>query len=186
MGLDELEAVAAVGLNRNAASFDPQVETLLQAKPEAVVFISNGPPIVKIVQAMRARGYQGKFDTSQVHEVPFLPDRVTERLQEEGLRVKVISSGTGNVTESEAVEEAEPIYALSLKRLLLAGTFNFSLALLAGVLGVTQSPIGEALGIDPARVAVERNREIVPRSTLSVTPVADGDSFEIVHFVGGG
>ena len=42
------------------------------------------------------------------------------------------------------------------------------------------------LGIDPARVAVERNLEIVPRSTLDEAPVADGDQFEIVHFVGGG
>ena len=44
----------------------------------------------------------------------------------------------------------------------------------------------EAIGIDPARVAVERNRAIVPRSTLAFVAVADGDSFEIVHFVGGG
>jgi thiamine biosynthesis protein ThiS len=42
------------------------------------------------------------------------------------------------------------------------------------------------LGLDPARVAVERNLEIVPRSTLGEVAVADGDSFEIVHFVGGG
>ena len=43
-----------------------------------------------------------------------------------------------------------------------------------------------ALGLDPAKVAVERNREIVPRSTLADVAVADGDKFEIVHFVGGG
>ena len=42
------------------------------------------------------------------------------------------------------------------------------------------------LGIDATKVAVERNREIVPRSTLGEVPVADGDAFEIVHFVGGG
>ncbi len=45
--------------------------------------------------------------------------------------------------------------------------------------------LGE-LGIDPQCVAVERNREIVPRSTLGEVEVADGDAFEIVHFVGGG
>ena len=39
---------------------------------------------------------------------------------------------------------------------------------------------------DPARVAVERNLEIVPRSTLTDVCVEDGDDFEIVHFVGGG
>lgn len=41
-------------------------------------------------------------------------------------------------------------------------------------------------GLDPKKVAVERNLEIVPRSTLGDEQVADGDKFEIVHFVGGG
>ncbi|MDQ3483518.1 MAG: sulfur carrier protein ThiS [Pseudomonadota bacterium] len=45
--------------------------------------------------------------------------------------------------------------------------------------------LGE-IGIDARRVAVERNREIVPRSTLGEVEVNDGDTFEIVHFVGGG
>ncbi|OYW47118.1 MAG: thiamine biosynthesis protein ThiS [Sphingomonadales bacterium 32-68-7] len=45
--------------------------------------------------------------------------------------------------------------------------------------------IGE-LGLKPEKVAVERNGLIVPRSTLSEAPVADGDVLEIVHFVGGG
>ena len=42
------------------------------------------------------------------------------------------------------------------------------------------------LGLDPLRVAVERNLEIVPRSTFREVRVEDGDSFEVVHFVGGG
>ena len=42
------------------------------------------------------------------------------------------------------------------------------------------------LGLEPTRVAVERNLEIVPRSTLADVTVADGDDFEIVTFVGGG
>ena len=42
------------------------------------------------------------------------------------------------------------------------------------------------LGLDPARIAVERNLAIIPRSTLEAVAVADGDTFEIVHFVGGG
>ena len=45
--------------------------------------------------------------------------------------------------------------------------------------------IGE-LGLDPLRVAVEKNREIVPRAELPELIVEDGDQFEIVHFVGGG
>jgi thiazole synthase len=45
--------------------------------------------------------------------------------------------------------------------------------------------LGE-LGLDPRKVAVERNLEIVPRSILDEMPIEDGDAFEIVHFVGGG
>jgi thiamine biosynthesis protein ThiS len=43
-----------------------------------------------------------------------------------------------------------------------------------------------SIGLDPAKVAVERNLEIVPRSTLADVLLADGDVLEIVHFVGGG
>jgi len=42
------------------------------------------------------------------------------------------------------------------------------------------------LGLDPRKVAVERNLEIVPRSLYADTPIADGDRIEIVHFIGGG
>lgn len=43
-----------------------------------------------------------------------------------------------------------------------------------------------ALGLDARKVAVERNLEIVPRSTYRATPLAEGDRIEIVHFIGGG
>lgn len=52
--------------------------------------------------------------------------------------------------------------------------------------GATIAAMLRAIGLDPAKVAVERNREIVPRSTLAEVAVADGDQYEIVHFVGGG
>lgn len=42
------------------------------------------------------------------------------------------------------------------------------------------------LGVDPGKVAVERNLEIVPRSTYGAVPVNEGDRLEIVHFIGGG
>lgn len=42
------------------------------------------------------------------------------------------------------------------------------------------------LELAPEKVAVERNGEIVPRSTLAEAALADGDVLEIVHFVGGG
>jgi len=43
-----------------------------------------------------------------------------------------------------------------------------------------------ALGLDPRKVAVERNLEIVPRSAYGRTELSDGDRIEIVHFIGGG
>jgi thiazole synthase len=43
-----------------------------------------------------------------------------------------------------------------------------------------------SIELDPAKVAVERNLVIVPRSTLAEVMLADGDALEIVHFVGGG
>jgi thiamine biosynthesis protein ThiS len=42
------------------------------------------------------------------------------------------------------------------------------------------------IGVEPAKVAVERNRAIVPRSTYGETVLAEGDRLEIVQFVGGG
>ncbi len=51
---------------------------------------------------------------------------------------------------------------------------------------VSISQLVENLGLNPAKVAVERNLEIVPRSTLSDVMLVNGDALEIVHFVGGG
>jgi thiazole synthase len=42
------------------------------------------------------------------------------------------------------------------------------------------------IGVEPAKVAVERNRAIVPKSTYADVTVADGDNLEVVHFIGGG
>lgn len=42
------------------------------------------------------------------------------------------------------------------------------------------------LGLDPARVAVEHNLAIVPQANFAATSLAEGDTLEIVQFVGGG
>lgn len=52
--------------------------------------------------------------------------------------------------------------------------------------GQSIAALVETLGFNAAKVAVERNLEIVPRSTLAEVVVQDGDRLEIVHFVGGG
>lgn len=52
--------------------------------------------------------------------------------------------------------------------------------------GLTLADLASELGLVPEKVAVERNMEVVPRSTLKDVRVEDGDELEIVHFVGGG
>ena len=66
-----------VGLDRNATDFTPQVETLMAANPQIVVFISNAKPIAAIVTAMRARRYGGQFATSS-----FAGSRVVAELKQ--------------------------------------------------------------------------------------------------------
>lgn len=44
----------------------------------------------------------------------------------------------------------------------------------------------EYFGLEPRKVAIELNLEIVPRSVYAQTLLSDGDRLEIVHFVGGG
>ena len=54
----------------------------------------------------------------------------------------------------------------------------------AGPLSLTA--LLEQLNIDPRRVAVERNTDVVKRGNYDSTPVEEGDQIEIVNFVGGG
>ena len=52
--------------------------------------------------------------------------------------------------------------------------------------GTTVRGLVEHLGLTDGPVAVERNREVVPRAEHASTPLQAGDVLEIVHFVGGG
>ena len=52
--------------------------------------------------------------------------------------------------------------------------------------GLSVAGLLEQLQIRQARVVVERNREIVPRDAYGAIFLAEGDTLEIVHFVGGG
>lgn len=52
--------------------------------------------------------------------------------------------------------------------------------------GLNVTAMLEHLGMGNKRVAIERNLDILPRTEWSATPVQANDSFEIVHFVGGG
>lgn len=52
--------------------------------------------------------------------------------------------------------------------------------------GKSVAELLEALGYSQQRVAVELNEKIVPKASYTETFVKDGDSVEIVRFVGGG
>ncbi|MBK8994774.1 MAG: sulfur carrier protein ThiS [Myxococcales bacterium] len=52
--------------------------------------------------------------------------------------------------------------------------------------GLTVRGLVEHLGLTEGPVAVEKNREVVPRAEHASVALADGDVIEIVHFVGGG
>jgi thiamine biosynthesis protein ThiS len=52
--------------------------------------------------------------------------------------------------------------------------------------GLTLAALIESLSMKSDRVAVELNRDIVPRDRWPETHLKDGDRLEIVHFVGGG
>jgi thiazole synthase len=52
--------------------------------------------------------------------------------------------------------------------------------------GITVAGLLAEMGIDPARVAIERNQDVIPRRTWGQTALSDGDQVEIVAFVGGG
>ena len=52
--------------------------------------------------------------------------------------------------------------------------------------GATVADLVATLGLGPRRIAVEVNRAIVTRATYAETVLRDGDTIEIIHFVGGG
>jgi sulfur carrier protein len=52
--------------------------------------------------------------------------------------------------------------------------------------GTTVAALIQELGLGDRRVAVERNREVVPRASHATTVLAAGDRLELVTFVGGG
>jgi sulfur carrier protein len=53
-------------------------------------------------------------------------------------------------------------------------------------LGTSVRALLDHLGLNPGRVAIEYNLEILPKTKWEQTQVAAGDRFEIVQFVGGG
>ena len=52
--------------------------------------------------------------------------------------------------------------------------------------GSTAADLIAELGLTGRRIAMEVNREIIPRGTFEEHALRDGDQVEIVHAIGGG
>lgn len=51
---------------------------------------------------------------------------------------------------------------------------------------LTVSGLIAHLGLPEKKIAIERNREIIPKSTFGEAALLEGDTLEIIHFIGGG
>jgi thiamine biosynthesis protein ThiS len=51
---------------------------------------------------------------------------------------------------------------------------------------LTLSTLLVQLGVDPRRVAIEHNLNVIKKTSYDTTEIHDGDQVEIVNFVGGG
>ncbi len=71
-----------------------------------------------------------------------------ERAEQLRLQVRSRRSVGMATAVPDAQAERPPVFAMDLRRLAIAGTFNFSLALIAGLFGLTQT-MGNVLGFDP-------------------------------------
>jgi thiamine biosynthesis protein ThiS len=91
---------------------------------------------------------------------------------------------TGNpVREAVINQQHRPPLRLFLLEKNMQVTINGELR---DVSALTMLQLLESLDIDPRKVAVERNAEILPKADYVTTTLADGDKIEIMHFVGGG
>ncbi|MGJ8562400.1 MAG: sulfur carrier protein ThiS [Alphaproteobacteria bacterium] len=52
--------------------------------------------------------------------------------------------------------------------------------------GLTVAGLIAHLGLPEKKIAIERNREIVPKSTFGTAALENNDRLEIIHFIGGG
>src|SRR3569832_1330323 len=77
-----------------------------------------------------------------------------------------------------------PSLSIGARNMALTVTINGEARRLNGALSVRA--LLSSLGMAPAKIAVERNLEIVPRSQYGAVMVGEGDKLEIVHFIGGG
>ena len=118
------------------------------------VDITQGP-LARALGIARVKFETGGGSSGPKSEEGVLQAITVERAHE--IRKLVRSRRTGDPQPiAEQSAEQQPVFAMDLKRLLIAGVFNFSLAVFAGLLGVTQT-FGDALGFDPLSEKFWRN-----------------------------
>lgn len=120
-----------------------------------------------------------KFETGASGVGPGAPESILhcitlERAQDIRALIRGRAAGAVIATEQADVADPPPVYAMDMKRLLLAGTFNFSLAIFAGLLGLSQT-VGDVIGFDPF------SRRFWRGIAESSGPIAD---FALDHSVG--
>ena len=93
---------------------------------------------------------QVKFETgaSAGNEEGVLRAIALQRAEELRDLIRAYRSETIAAAAEEPHPDRPPVYAMDLNRLLLAGLFNFSLAVFAGLFGLSQT-VGDVIGFDP-------------------------------------
>jgi branched-chain amino acid transport system substrate-binding protein len=84
LAANNLKAVAAIGLDRNAKDFGNHAEALAESDAQAILFITNAKPLTDIVRGLRRRSYGGEFISSSFAGTGFVAD-----LKQDAVGVKV-------------------------------------------------------------------------------------------------
>ena len=71
---NNLKAVAAIGLDRNAKDFGAHADALAEADAQAILFITNAKPVVDIVRSLKRKNYGGEFISSSFSGTGFIDD----------------------------------------------------------------------------------------------------------------
>jgi putative membrane protein len=126
------------------------------------VDISQGPVarLLGVAKVKFETGSGGGAEDGVLAAIPLF------RAQELREHVRQGHAGLETKPEEKAPEEAQPVFAMNVRRLVLAGLFNFSLALFAGLFGATQT-MGDVIGFDPF------SRTFWLRLLSTGTPISD-------------
>ena len=110
------------------------------------VDVTQGP-IARVLSLARVKFETGASGGEEEGVLQAISLQRAEELRDL-VRSRRTRSGVVSAETPDEVEEDQPVYAMGLDRLFLAGLFNFSLAVLAGLFGLTQT-FGDAFGFDP-------------------------------------